>query len=268
MSHIIDRVRKLLKLAEYGTENEAALAATRAAELMAEHALTEAIVRLEDPRRPAEAIIEGARVDPTATVTRKRVAWKEAVASGVADSLGLRTWIKGHDMVAFGRESATQTWGYTTLYLCAEIERLCTEAWNIEGDDAKQAGQNTKAWKNAFRIGAARRVSKRLREKASTLKTARVQARQAAVDSAAKQSPDSPCERQYHALVLVDKDQQEVDSEYSTYAKRHKFRSAGAVGRTSSRSGYEAGSSAGDQVSLGGGRGGLGAGRGVIGGGS
>src|SRR4051812_47077207 len=130
---IIDRVRKLLSLADHsGSEHEAASAASHAAKLMEEHQLTEAFVRLDDAEAKPETILQDERLEPNAPLTgRKRVAWKETIASAVARDLGVRFYWRSRrdhggrltrDMRGFGRESAIQTWRYTCEYLWRQIE--------------------------------------------------------------------------------------------------------------------------------------------------
>jgi hypothetical protein len=168
---IIDRVRKLFALSEgAGSEHEAASAAARATQLIAEYQLTEAQLRVDDATLPPEPIEKSARLEPDAPLTgRKRVAWKETIALAVAKDLGVRmhwNWTKdwnkgGHngrkysDVRGFGRESAIQTWRYTCQYLWNTIDELA-EAQTVA------SWQSVRAYRNAYRVGCASRIAERI----------------------------------------------------------------------------------------------------------
>lgn len=262
----IDRIRKLLRTAEGSpSEAEAALAATRAAELMAEYDLSEAQVRLSEDR-PAEPIEqEHILVDPNdAGRIRKRAeAWKGTVASAVAKSFGARMYWFGSRICFFGRTSAVQASTYTSLYLFRELERLKAEA--IKANNIK----NKKTWGHAFLIGAACSVAQRLNERTKERLAARP--KPAATPKVMDNTPaapavpgpvDPPATATDQALVLVQKEAQEVEDEYAAYSKG--WRSRGGGGSFSNYSGYNVGSAAGKTVALGGGRAGIGASKGRL----
>jgi hypothetical protein len=256
---ILDRVRKLLQLAEHTTsEAEAANAAAQAAKLMAEYELSEALVRLEEPGQKAEAIVEEP-LDPERDLAHsKRVAWKETIAVAVAHSLGIHPfWTHQHingrrrsSVQGFGRESAVQTWRYTCQYLWRTADELAESEWEKQGRD-----HGARGWKNAFRVGCASRLAVRLEEKKSEAEKLREEAKKAAMDASEA--------RESLAMTLVEKDHEEVNSAYKVRSK--KFGTISGIGSVSSYSGYEAGRDAGDRVSLGGGgRAGLASGRGML----
>lgn len=285
---VLDRVRKMLSLAEHtDNEAEAALAAGRAAKLMEEHQLSEALVRLDDPQAKPEPILRDARLEPDAPMAnRKRVAWKEAISGAVAKDLGVREfyWHQSYwtgnshrtvaDVRGFGRETAIQTWRYTCEYLWRTIDELADQAWRNEGDDEPAIG-TVRAWKNAFRAGCAQRVATRIyinRKAEHEAAKAHRDAVLATLDEAAlRESTQNMPEpgydataRELMALALIERDQAEVNAEYAV--KRATF-SRGAVaniGSTSSADGYTAGWRAGDRVQIGGKRAALGAGQGIL----
>lgn len=157
---ITDRIRKLLALTKSANEHEAAAAAARAAQLMEEHQITEAVLRITDDTKTAESIIEGA-VDKDRG-GGKRVAWKLAIAGGAAVALGLsKVWTRGGTMMALGRDSAIKSWSYLCAYLFNEVNRLADVGWETSG---RWNGGSARAWKNAFRYGAARTIHARLQE--------------------------------------------------------------------------------------------------------
>jgi hypothetical protein len=270
-SKAIDRVRKLLKLAENaGSEAEAATAAARAAELMAAFALGEAELRLVDDSKAAEPIIEAGVEGDKAK--RKKIAWQSTIAFAVAKSYGCRGFWWGSSIRIYGRESSVQAVSYTCAYLYREVDRLCDLGWDAEeGDTRDEVVWSTreyryvprgpraaaKVWKNGFRNGAADTIALRLREDTDARRDqARATARTARVASV------QPTAVKLDALVLVERDQAEVDA---GYAKRsEKFGTASAIGQTSSTGGYRSGRAAGGSISLGGKRAGLGSGQGRL----
>jgi hypothetical protein len=228
IDRVIDRVRKLLEVSHSDNEHEAALAAQRAAALMSEYQLTEAQLRVDDSTLKAEPIKD--RVTLTDKRQGKRVAWKELIADGVAKSLGCHLYLTENGPAVFGRESATQAWGYTCQYLFSEVNRLADEAWEEECVYAEGAGHTIKKWKNSFRVGAAQSIIMRLYE---TKKT----------------PPPNTSEK---ALMVVAKDDLEVDTEYHKFSET--MGKASMIGLVSNRTGYKAGLEAGQDVNLGGGR--------------
>lgn len=227
ISRIIDRVKKMLAVSKSDNEHEAALAAQRAASIMEEYQLTEAQLRVEDTSRAAEPIVAGTLPE----TTKKRVAWKEYIAQGVAKSLGCHVYLAaGNVLTTVGREGAVQAWAYTTTYLYNEVERLADEAWEREGYRAEGVGQSIRKWKNSFRVGAGQSIMMRLYED--------------------KAPP--PANTTEQALMIIEKDDQEVQSEYVKITGN--FGQASSIGLASNRTGYKAGREAGQQMQLGGGR--------------
>jgi hypothetical protein len=243
IAKIADKIRKLLDLSKSANQHEAASAAVRAAALMSEYELTEAEVRLTDDRA-AENIDRRHFLFEDDGQRRRRCAWQEAISSALARSLGCKDYYWNSQPVVLGRESACQTWRYTCHYLFREVDRLCEEAWAWEAEEAQAAGQHGKAWKNAFRMGAATEIAIRLREETQRVQKTR--------------DMDLPLRpERHHALILLRRDHEEVESAYKQISK--KFKTMASIGSIRSRTGYEAGQEAGKGLSLGGSRAGLGA---------
>lgn len=263
---IIHRIQKLLKLAgNAGSEAEAALAAERAAALMAQYEIHEAEVALASGTevRTPEPIEKAHRV----TGTKKKVAWHMRVTSAVASSYGATAYWIGGAVVLFGRLSAVQAAGYTSQYLMREVERIT--------DKEAPTTSYSKTYRNAFRLGCASRVAYRVEEAAraarknpaaAMAKAAEVMAEDLdAGDPSAPTNEPAPVNAPVNAMALavIEKDREEVEAEYKKYSA--KWRSAGPVGKVSNGSGYEAGKRAGDRVNIAGrSRGGLKAGQGVL----
>lgn len=261
---IIDRIRKLLKLAgNAGSEAEAALAAERAAQMMAQHEIHEAQVALDAPNEPRtpEPIEKRFEV----TTTTKRVAWHMRVTGGVAKTYGACAYWHGGSVVLFGRLSAVQAASYTALYLMREIERIT--------DRTAPTSEYSRAYRNAFRLGCARRVSQRLEEEHAQKRKAQglpFDADDLPVGDPGDLEGDEvtpvdaePPPASAGVLMKIERDHKEVEDAYADYSK--KWRKGHHVGQVSSGSGYSAGRNAGDRVSLGGGgRGALTRGQGVL----
>lgn len=252
---ITNRVRKLLQLADHGTEHEAANAAAQAAALMAKYELDEALVRLDEPSKPAEPIQKEARLEPEQKEDIKRVAWKEAIASAVAKDLGVKMYFSPvensrgrwrYQIRGMGRESAIQAWRYTCAYLWNTVNELADNMHHEEEHGS------ARAWKSAFRLGCATRIAIRLSE-ARAIKAEELVLRKAGLQG-----------KESMALTVVEKDRNQVDVEYAAFSKNWSKGSIGAVGSISSGDGYAAGNQAGDRVSLGNARAGLAAGQGRL----
>lgn len=239
---IFDRIRKLLALAGATSEAEAALAAQRAAELMAAHEITEAEIRVLDSTSKPELIIRD-HLHETAT---RRVAWRGAVASGVTRSMGCRMWWQGGSIRLFGRASAVQAASYTARYLCAEVDRLCEAAW----DAAPHDGASARAWKSAFRVGAASRLAARLVTTQEAAAAARREQARAAVVAA---NLDGVAATRTTALVKVEHEAKEVVDEFAAYTGRGRgFRNSNpARAGYRSASGWSAGVRAADGIAIG-----------------
>lgn len=259
---VLDRVRKFLKLAEHSSnEHEAASAAAQAAKLMEEYQLSDALVRLDDPAVAPEPIVEQ-RLDPDRVVAHsKRVAWKEAISTAVARSVGVKmfwNWTriggrKHSDIRGFGRESAVQTWRYTSQYLWRAVDEFADAAWEASGHASAGRGV-ARAWKNAFRVGCATRLAIRLKEIKDAEELARKQAKEAAVGAETRDSL---------AMTLIEKDRDGMDAAYKERSKNF-GKAVASIGSTSSYAGYQAGREVGDKIHLGGGRAGLASGRGML----
>lgn len=219
---IIDRIQKLLRLSKSSNEHEAALAASNAAALMAEHQISDAQLRVDDPTAPNEAI-----GDTVVERRGTRIAWRGRIAHGVAASMGCKMyWRDGGNVSIIGKPSHVAAVTYTYQYLCCEIDRIADEAWEQHQYEARET---VRVWKNAFRLGAASVIHSRLHADIG---------REAA----------KPAGRESQAMVLVRQDVQAV----MAYAANLHLR-AGRPAKVSSRDGYDHGQEAGRSVVLGGG---------------
>ena len=156
MDKLLQRVRKLLALADSPNVHEAAAAAARAQALITEHRLerwmqAEAAVR-------ADPITDG-RDQPLDTAKRIRK-WKGVLANILADANDCVAWI--------GRNQGKQA-----LYIIGRSEDrdAVTLLWNalakrIEWLSATEGPGRSRAWHEAFRIGAASAIAEQLQRAA------------------------------------------------------------------------------------------------------
>jgi len=242
-SPVLNRVRKLLTLAaKADNEHEAANAAAQASRLMAEHNLTEAaLVVAGQSDRVTEDI-----ADEAILRAQRASQWKGIVAYAVAFSYGCKQYWHGGSIKIFGRVSAVQATSYTCQYLWNEIERLADAAWEKSGLTPSKS--TTKSWKNSFRVGAASAVAQRL----SADKALEVSQRHETAAQVASQFDQVSSEL---ALVLVDKDAEEVDEAYAVRAKS--FSGQKRFSGYSRRDAYGQGAAAGASIAIGHARGAL-----------
>jgi hypothetical protein len=150
--NLLDKVRKLLRLAERTTnEGEAAAAAGAAQRLIERHRLDVASIDLGEAHEapveaPEQTVLDGAEG------RRNKCAWRGSLASGVARANACRVYWTGPRLQIVGAPSDVATVRYLYAYLVREIDRIA---------DTKSGG---KAWLHAWRMGAVSTVSQRLRE--------------------------------------------------------------------------------------------------------
>jgi hypothetical protein len=222
---VVDRLRKLLALTRSSNQHEAAAAAARAAELMAEHQVHTAM--LEQAER---APVDEQCIDENG----RAVNWKGILASGIAYSFGCAMfWRSDYDtghrrsrIMIVGRPDDVAAVRYTYAYLCNELDRLADVEWR----ENTLFTHGARRFKNAFRVGAARTIAGRLHEtRDQTLAKRHLQA-------------DPATER---ALISIARDRAELDAFLARLNLR--TRSAPVV---SSGFGLQAGIAAGRHVDL------------------
>jgi hypothetical protein len=245
---IIDRIRKLLNLANSANEHEAALAAAQATDLMLKHEIEEAQLADEGAEELGE--VDKESIDETGSI----VPWKGNIAAGLAQSMGCQMYygrskyVRGQKQkrtyVIIGQESKRATIKYMYNYLCAELIRLADIAFRqailkhrAEEKEYRASGlsmgppPSARSWKNAFRLGAASMIWTRLN--AQRKETHR----------------GAEAAGQTQALMVVAKNEEAVQ----VWIKANLGKlGKGRAGSFSSGSGYGAGREAGKTVGLGG----------------
>ena len=150
---LLDKVKKLLRLAERTTnEGEAAAAAAAAQKLIERHRLDVAAIDISEGEGEREAPLEAPEraVLEGAEGRRNKCAWRGALASGVARANACRVYWTGPRLQIVGAPSDVATVRYLYAYLVREIDRLA---------GTKSGG---KAWLHGWRMGAVSTVSQRL----------------------------------------------------------------------------------------------------------
>ncbi len=143
---VIEKIRKLLALSESPNENEAAIAASKAAELLSKHNL-----EIADIGEPIE-IVGQIVLEDYATAS-----WKELLLAGVCQLNGLKGFnskvkhSRRSNAVLIGRPLSILVSKQTFLYLMDVVERL-----------ACQHKGKGRAYLNSFRLGVANRLRQRL----------------------------------------------------------------------------------------------------------
>lgn len=140
-SKVIEKIKKLLSLAESSNPNEAFLAAKRARKLMDQHSITKADIE----RAGSKDFLES----KSGFEYRQRNAWVISLQNSVAelnDCVGVIEWSDGVVMHKFRGFTADAVVARLTLdYLIEACERCC-----------KAAGVSGRSERNQFRLGFVR----------------------------------------------------------------------------------------------------------------
>jgi len=250
---IVDKVKKLLRLAESADVNEAAAAAGAAQRLMEEHRIDQAMI---DVSEDAGDGVEDEEIhnsgDEPLEESGRLANWKTQLAVAIAGLNGCRVYLgRGYStgtrqttLCLVGRPSDVASVRYLFSYLTGEIERLC-----------KRNGRGLgRTWANSFRMGAVHTVRKRLREAN----------RKARDDARLKLKGKGTT-----ALVKLDRALARVDEQAKAVeAWMKKNMSLGSARSSHSRrdwDAYAAGKRAGDSINLSGPSGSRGGSRGALG---
>lgn len=230
---ILDRVRKLLRLAgNNNSPEEAAAAAAKAQTLIDEHNLNAASISLDGDTadEPDEPIQD---FEDSPLTTGKRVdSWKWSLASVVARANGCKPYGWGGRIHLIGRPSDVETVRYLLAYIARQVEALA---------ESRGAGKGY-VWRQNFRRGCVDTVTKKL---AAARREFKAEHRQLA---AAESS--TALVRIGRALARVEQRAEVVE----TWTKQNvKLRnSGGGRGQVFDSGAREAGRRAGQSISVGG----------------
>jgi hypothetical protein len=235
---IVDKIKKLLRLAESADVNEAANAAGAAQRLMEEHRIDQAMIDIGetdgDGMEPEEVREFG---EEPLEASGRLAQWKCQLAvalSGVnacrcylgKEYAGRKTKTK---LCLVGRPSDVSTVRYLFEYLTSEVSRLC----------AKEGVGQGRTWANSFRMGAVHTIRRRLHE-------ANQQAREAA-KLKLKGKGTTALVRLDQALAMVDQRSKQVDA---WMKENMKLGSARSSRSRRDYDAYAAGKRAGNSINL------------------
>jgi hypothetical protein len=241
---MVDRVRKLLALANSSNEHEAAAAAAQAAALMVQFEIEAAM--LDTDCEPVTELPENEILDKSA---RNRVPWKVTIAGGIANSVGGRVYTSGGTVHVVAQPGKLATISYLYAYLVSEVNRLADLAYGrevSECDASLVSRPSARSWKNAFRLGAAGVIRSRLATQRAFTKQ---EAKNKALAEGGGNRGCTALATTTRALEIMAKAEKDVDA----FIRKN----VGPLGRAaaashSSNSGYGAGRQAGGSMGLGG----------------
>jgi hypothetical protein len=234
----LDKIRKLLRLAQSSNVHEAALAASRAQEIMERFKIEALTVEYDADTKAPDEPIKDFGIDP---LDAKHETWRSRLASALARENQCKVYLgrgaRHLNVSLIGRPSDVSTVRYFYAYLVREIERLAARDC---------AGTGRTYWNN-YRIGAVAEISTRLYEQR---KATRAEMR-AEVETQADSS---------RALIVLDSALAKLDArrdDVEKWAKQNlNLRSSGGGGSAYHGSAREAGRAAARSINLrpGGGR--------------
>lgn len=167
LAQVMEKAAKLLRLSKSDNPNEAALAASKAQELIDRYKLNMSDVNLDGAAvvESNEPIMDFGH-DPL-TNDNQIQRWKAYLSMGIAKVNQCKVICRGKDLCLIGRPSDVQVCRYTFSWLVAEIERLANR-------DCLGCGRN---FFNNFRIGAVETINRRLKEQQEkTIQTVKCEA--------------------------------------------------------------------------------------------
>lgn len=218
LDQVIQKVQKLLRLAESDNEHEAQLAADRAAELMQKYKIQSAMLNLDETT---------VKVESTCLWNKASVDWHMYLAAGVAEINDCGIWVHNRrSLMICGSEGSLQITNFLFHYLLRTIRKL-SRMYLVEFYGSSK-GKGLHAHRMAFAAGCVSRVCERLKEK--------------------KHSREQSAEATHgcQALTVINKERQEVETWMRSNLNLRPARRRAARGGQA----YADGRAAGDLVSI------------------
>ncbi len=215
--NIIEKINKLLALANSSNENEAAVAVEKASLLLAQYNLSLADLGSDDLTDITELVVE---------TTSKFISWKMLLLSGIAEANGcqaLRNNYKGN-MKLIG--------SHASLIVCQNLYDYLSKAIDRR---AKYRQGRGRAYLNAFRVGCATRLSQRLADQRQEIENSGI-----AGSSEAAATP----------AIVVRSMFEKSESAIAEYLKQQGVQIKTQSYQLSSELGFNSGYQVGDQISL------------------
>ena len=234
----VAKALKFLRLAKSDNPNEAALAASRAQDIIDRHKLDVGALEAPTPeQRPSEPIKDFE--DPLHAGGAKRSTWLVRLTVVVCGANACQCYTQGGTIKIVGRPSDAQTVRYLFALLHAAIDRLAE----------RDARGNGRTWANNYRLGVVETVAARLAEQ-------RKATRQEAQVAAFQTGGESAIVRVNQAIVKMDAD----SAATAAWVKANLKLRTVPVRASYDHGAREAGRRAGHEIALGGAKAGLGAG--------
>lgn len=193
----IEKVAKLLRLATSSNPHEAALAASRAQEIIDRFNIEAAALALDGKPSNTSEPIKDFGADP---LEEKHSTWRWRFLSTVVRMNGCKAYLCSKQYKIIGRPSDVQTVRYFFAWLCREIDRLC----------AMECKGNGRVFVNNWRIGCAETIADRLQGQQKATRQAMVQEIEAGTLTGALKS--QALVRLQQAVSTVDKKRDEVEA--------------------------------------------------------
>lgn len=172
INKIIERIRKLLAMAgDKSSEREAAIAASRAAKLMAEYNVAMADVIANDLRNDGNVVNE---TMTDMTYARAYPVWINSLSIIVARlfdcevRLTNKYWAKDDvnhvQLSIFGYKSDVEVAKYVFIFLLTTAQRMAQNAWDKKSDRYKSQVSGHVSWKRQYCLGIVDGIEGRLHE--------------------------------------------------------------------------------------------------------
>lgn len=171
---VLRRIKNLLRLAQSDNEHEAALAASRAQELMDRHKIEQSMLELDTskPAEPDEDIVHFDDADDALdNMGSKATTWKGSLAQSIAMHNGCEVYYNKRrrdtyeprevHLAIVGRPSDVATVRYLYAYCVKEIERFV----------AQQGAGHGRTWYNNYRMGCVAAMADKLHEQRKAMFT-------------------------------------------------------------------------------------------------
>jgi len=154
---IIEKIRKLLALANSSNEHEAALAASHAQRLLSEHNLAMADIESEQKPQSADKV--------EATVSKTLPKWVRHLSSGVCTAFDCQAIHHPNlgKMTFIGVGADVQIAAYTFAYLDKTVRKLCASYIKHHVNDSVPNRQR-ELMRQSYYLGAVSTINSRLRE--------------------------------------------------------------------------------------------------------
>ncbi len=154
---IIEKIQKLLALANSSNEHEAALAAAHAQRLLSEHNLAMADVEAKQQRPQSADKVE-------TTVAKTLPKWVRNLSAGVCsafDCQAIHHPAQGK-MTFIGVGADVQVASYTFSYLDRTIRKLCSSYMKYHVNDSNQSNRNRELMRQSYYLGAVLTINSQL----------------------------------------------------------------------------------------------------------